>query len=107
MGISPDNHWCVEKMEASLRDMLKHGRKFERMRIGEDGLFVRKIPKYKDEPAYIALEVNPSDEGGSPMERIGIIIRSKEQLDGIRELLATEAVEELIKAIEEVNSHQA
>jgi hypothetical protein len=94
-------------MEASLRDMLKYGRKFERLKIDDLGVYVRKIPQSKDGPAYLALEINPADEGGNPMNKMGIIIRSKEQLDSIREILSQETVDDLVQAIEGVNQRQA
>lgn len=87
-------------MEASLRDMLKHGRKFERMSTDEPGVFIRKIPPSIKEPAYLALEINPIDDTGSPMSRFGIIIRSKEQLDAVRTIITSGRVDELIQAIE-------
>ncbi|MHA2462544.1 MAG: hypothetical protein ACXAEJ_15025, partial [Candidatus Thorarchaeota archaeon] len=51
---TPNKDELVSGMEESLRDMLKHGRKFERLRIDESGIFVRKIPQSKEEPAYLA-----------------------------------------------------
>lgn len=90
-------------MEASLRDMLKHGRKFERMRIDEHGLFVRKIPSSKENPAYLAIEINPIGPDGNPMNKIGILIRSQNELDAIRAILAQEKVDEILQTIEKVN----
>jgi len=63
-------------MEESLRDMLKHGRKFERLRTAEPGIFIRKIPQSKNDPAYLAVEINPIGKSGNPMNKMGIIIRS-------------------------------
>jgi hypothetical protein len=90
-------------MEASMRDMLKHGRKFERMRTDEPGIFVRKIPQSKDEPAYLAIEINPVDEKGYPIHKIGVIIRSQSDLDVIREILSQKRVDEVLRAIKRVN----
>ena len=89
-------------MEASLRDMLKHGRKFERLRIDDSGIFIRKIPKYKDEPAYLAVEINPTGTHGNPMNKMGILIRTQEELDAIREILAQERVDEILREIGKV-----
>jgi hypothetical protein len=89
-------------MEASLRDMLRHGRKFERLRVDDAGVFIRKIPQYKSEPAYLAVEINPIDESGTPMNRIGVIIRNQRELDAIREILSQNKVDEALHAIERV-----
>jgi 23S rRNA U2552 (ribose-2'-O)-methylase RlmE/FtsJ len=90
-------------MEESLRDMLKHGRKFERLRITEHGIFIRKIPQSKNEPAYLAVEINPIDESGNPMNKIGIIIRNQNELDAIRTILSQKKVDEVLQAIERVS----
>jgi hypothetical protein len=89
-------------MEASLRDLLKHGRKFERLRTEEPGVFIRKIPQYKDEPAYLAVEINPIGKDGSPMNKMGVIIRSQEELDVIRAILSHKKVDEILQAIERI-----
>jgi hypothetical protein len=93
-------------MEESLRDMLRHGRKFERLRTAEPGVFIRKIPQYKDEPAYLAVEINPTGKNGSPMNKIGVLIRSQQELDAIRAILSQKKVDEVLQAIERVSQHQ-
>jgi hypothetical protein len=90
-------------MEASLRDMLKHGRKFERLRTSEPGVFIRKIPQYKNEPAYLAVEINPIGKDGNPMNRMGMIVRSQTELDAIRAILSQKKVDEMLQAIERVS----
>ncbi|MFQ5833674.1 MAG: hypothetical protein ACE5H4_13280 [Candidatus Thorarchaeota archaeon] len=94
-------------MEESLRDMLRHGRKFERLRTDEPGVFIRKIPRSKNEPAYLAVEINPIGQSGNPMNKIGVIIRSQDQLDAIRAILSRREVDEVLLTIEIVNHQQA
>ena len=91
-------------MEDSLRDMLKHGRKWERHRVDEVGVFIRKVPKTKENPAYLAVEINPIGDDGFPLHKMGIIIRSQKELDTIREILSTTTVDDAILAIERVSS---
>jgi len=93
-------------MEESLRDMLRHGRKFERLRTAEPGIFIRKIPQYKNEPAYLAVEINPIGEGGNPMNKFGVIIRSQNELDAVRAILSQKKVDEILQAIEKLNQSQ-
>ncbi|MHA1961354.1 MAG: hypothetical protein ACW99U_14115 [Candidatus Thorarchaeota archaeon] len=90
-------------MEESLRDMLKHGRRFERLRTDEAGIFVRKIPRSKNEPAYLAVEINPIDESGNPMNKIGVLIRNQNELDAIRTILSQKKVDEVLQAIKSVS----
>jgi hypothetical protein len=94
-------------MEEALRDMLKHGRKFERLKIDERGLFVRKIPPSKENPAYLAVEINPIGQDGNPMSKIGVLIKSQNQLDAVRAILSQEEVVEILQTIEHVNQSQA
>lgn len=89
-------------MEASLRDMLKHGRKFERLRTEEPGVFIRKIPRSKDKPAYLAVEINPIDERGFPINKMGIIIKNQKELEAIRAILSKKKVDEVLQSIEYV-----
>ncbi|MGY5874825.1 MAG: hypothetical protein RTU30_03685 [Candidatus Thorarchaeota archaeon] len=91
-------------MEEQLRDMLKHGRKWERLRITDGGIFIRKIPQSKSEPAYLALEINPTDERGIPINKMGVIIRDLNELDAIRALLSQEKVDEVLQVIEKVHA---
>jgi hypothetical protein len=92
-------------MDASLRDMLKHGRRFERLRTDTPGVFIRKIPQYKDEPVYLAIEINPIGRDGNPMNKMGVIIRNQEELDAIRTILSQNIVDELLQVIERVSLH--
>ena len=94
-------------MEESLRDMLKHGRKWERHRIDESGIFIRKISKSKEEPAYLAVEINPIDDSGFPINKMGVIIRSQSELDAIREILSQKKVDEALHVIEKVSLQKA
>jgi len=93
-------------MEESLRDMLKHGRKFERMRTTEPGIFIRKIPHSKDEPAYLAVEINPVDKSGNPISKIGVIIKNRAELDAVRTVLSRKMVDEVFEAIERISQRQ-
>jgi hypothetical protein len=90
-------------MEASLRDMLKHGRKFERLSTDVSGIFIRKIPPSKDNPGYLAVEINPIGQNGNPMNKIGVLIKSQNELDAIRAILSQNEVDDLLQTIKEVN----
>jgi len=93
-------------MEASLRDMLKHGRKFERLKMAEPGIFIRKIPRSKDEPAYLAIEINPIGQDGNPMYKVGALIRNQNELDAVRAILSKKEIDEILQTIEKVNPQQ-
>jgi hypothetical protein len=94
-------------MENSLRDMLKHGRRFERLRTDKPGVYIRKIPRTRDEPAYLAVEINPISQDGTPVYKIGPLIRKKTELDAVRAILSLKDVDDLLQKIERVNHQQA
>lgn len=94
-------------MEASLRDMLKHGRKFERMSTEEQGVYIRAIPRYKGEPPYLAVEINPMGSDGLPINKIGALIKSQDELDAIRAILTQKKIDEILQAVERVNQTQS
>ena len=94
-------------MEAQLKDLLKHGRKFERMRTDHPGIFVRKIPQARGEPAYLAVEINPLDEKGYPVHDIGVVIRSKTELDDIRTILSSSEVDTVLEAIKRIETDES
>ena len=94
-------------MEASLRDMLKHGRKFERLRTDEPGVFIRKIPRLKNEPAYLAVEINPIGQNGIPVYKVGALVKDQNELDAIREIISQKEIDEIIQTVQKVNSQQA
>ena len=90
-------------MDESLKDLLKHGRRFERMRTDYPGVFVVKIPRMKGEPAYLALEINPLDEKGHPSNTIGIIVNNKDELDAIRRVLSHKELDDVLVSVEKAN----
>ena len=94
-------------MEAQLKDLLKHGRKFERMRTDQSGIFVRKIPQSRGEPAYLAVEINPVDESGYPVHDIGVVIRSQKELDDVRAVLSSERVDAVLSAIKQIETNES
>jgi hypothetical protein len=93
----------VNQMESSLKDMLKHGRKFERMRTDVEGVFIRKIPRSKYGHSYLAVEINPTGENGLPLNKIGMLIKNQRELAAIREIVASDQIEELVRVIENID----
>ncbi|MFX1265218.1 MAG: hypothetical protein ACFFH0_07545 [Promethearchaeota archaeon] len=76
------------------------------MRTSEPGVFVRKIPRSKNEPAYLAVEINPIGQGGIPMYKVGALIKDQNELDAIREIISQKKVDELLQTVQNVNLQQ-
>jgi len=75
--------------------MLKHGRRFERLRTTESGIFIRKIPQSKGEPAYLAVEINPVDKSGNPINKMGVVTRNRLELEAVRAIVSQKKVDEV------------
>ena len=67
--------------EEKLSSFLKTGSDWGRMKTSVPGIFVLKIPAYKSSPARLAIELNPTDDSGSPTKKRGLVLRSLEELE--------------------------
>jgi len=89
--------------EEKLRDFLKRGRDWARMKTSVPGVFVLKLPSSKYSPSRLAIEVNPADSAGNPTKRRGIMIRSGDELEIIKGILIDEKLSKLQGLIESIN----
>ena len=68
-------------MSEKLRDFLKTGKDWARLRTSVEGVFVLKLPAYRRSPTRLAVELNPVDGEGKPKKRRGLILRSSTDLE--------------------------
>jgi hypothetical protein len=92
-----------EDVEARLRDFLRDGRDWARLRTSVPGIFVLKLPSYRGSPSRLAVEVNPVDETGSPRKRRGLVLRDREELEEFRRLLSDGRLQRLLEELERAN----
>ncbi|MGB9734353.1 MAG: hypothetical protein ACPL2E_07140 [Conexivisphaera sp.] len=92
-----------EDVEAKLRDFLKDGKEWARLRTSVPGIFVLKLPSYRGSPSRLAVEVNPVDERGSPRKRRGLVLRDREELEEFRRLLSDGRLGRLLEELERAN----
>ena len=92
-------------LEEKLKDFLENGKDWERIKTTINGIFILKIPKskIKDTSSRIVVELNPSDEFGNPTKKRGIILRNFEELKEFKNLINNEKLENLLKAIDNIN----
>ncbi len=86
-----------------LRSFLENGRDWERRKTSLSGVFILKIPGKGLRPAEIAVELNPVDSSGQTKKRRGLILRSMEELSDFRNIINDAKLEQLMKAVEQVN----
>jgi hypothetical protein len=90
-------------VDERLAQFLSQGNDWERKVTSIPGVFLLKLPTFKSRPESIVIEVNPVDTSGSPTKKRGIIIRSRSELEQIRNILTNVKLEQLAKSIDEVN----
>jgi hypothetical protein len=89
--------------EDKLTAFLKTGSDWARMKTTVPGLFIFKLPAYKNNPARLAVELNPVDESGSPTKKRGLVIRSSQELEEYNKLFQYDKLSSLLKNIDKIN----
>ncbi len=96
-----------EKVDNRLTDFLKEGKDWERKQTNVPGVFLMKLPAFRSRPACIAIEIDALGRGGGGgNRRRGLIIRSKEEIEQLSNILNNEKIIELASAVEKVNPVQ-
>ncbi len=89
--------------EDKLVSFLKTGSDWARMKTTIPGLFILKLPAYKNNPSRLAIELNPVDESGSPTKKRGLVIRSSQELNEFNKLFQYDKLSSLLKIIDKIN----
>jgi hypothetical protein len=86
-----------------LKQCLNEGQAWEKKVTNIDGVFLVKLPTFRDTSPSLAIEINPINASGSVTKRRGVIIRSSSELEQISRLLSNPKVAQLAKNVDEVN----
>ena len=92
-----------ETVDYRLTDFLKDGNDWERKQTNVPGVFLLKLPAFRSRPACIAIEIDALGQGGGGNRGRGLIIRAKEELEHLSNILNNDKVIELASAVEKVN----
>ena len=95
-----------ETVDNRLTDFLNEGKDWERKQTNVPGVFLLKLPAFRSRPACIAIEIDALGRGGGGNRRRGLIIRSKEEIEQLSNILTNDKVIELASAVEKVNPVQ-
>lgn len=96
-----DHHTAMEISE-SLRTLLEHGEDWERKNTTVPGVYLIKLPRTRNRPASLALELNPIGESGLPIKRKGLMIMSARELEAFRRLFENPKVASVLDAIDDL-----
>ena len=96
-----------ETVDNRLTDFLKQGKDWERKQTNVLGVFLLRLPAFRSRPACIAIEIDVLGRGGGGgNRRRGLIIRSKEEIQQLSNIINNGKVMELASAVETVNPAQ-
>jgi hypothetical protein len=95
-----------ETKDNRLKEFLENGRDWERKQTNVPGVFLIRLPQFRSRPACIGIELDVLNRGGGGNRRRGVIIRTKEELLQLSDIVTNQKLNELTSAIEKVNPDQ-
>jgi len=90
------------ELSEQLRTFIDEGQDWERKPTSVRGVSIIRLPRTKNRPASLAIDINPVNEQGIPMKKKGIMLMNAVELAAFRSAFNNEKVDNLIKALEEV-----
>tara|TARA_B100000315_G_C14421149_1_gene515626 strand:+ start:297 stop:620 length:324 start_codon:yes stop_codon:yes gene_type:complete len=91
--------------EDKILSFLKTGPDWGRLKTSIHGIFLLKMPPYRNSPARVAVELNPVNSSNLPTKKRGLVIRSKIELEQFKELFQFEKLAPLLNIVDNVNPH--
>ena len=70
------------------------------------GVFLIRLPQFRSRPACIGVELDVLNRGGGSSRRRGIILRTKEELKQLLDVVTNKKLEDLTSSIEKINPTQ-
>jgi hypothetical protein len=92
-----------EKLVESLKRFLESGKDWERKPTSVPGVFIMKLPGYRNSPSRLAAEINPVDSYGNPTKKRGLLVRVISELKSYREIFSSDKLSSLLEALDRVN----
>jgi len=92
--------------EDKLSSFLRVGPDWGRLKTSVSGIFILKMPAYKSSPARLAIELNPTDDSGSPTKKRGLVLRSSEELEEYKAVFQYDKLAPLLQAVDGINPKQ-
>src|SRR5438309_5909971 len=89
--------------EEKITSFLKTGSDWARLKTSVPGVFILKMPAYRNSPTRLAVELNPVDNSGSPTKKRGLVLRSKQELEEFKELFQFDKLTPLLDTLDKVN----
>ncbi len=95
----------VEQKDNRLIEFLENGKDWERKQTNIPGVFLIRLPQFRSRPACIGVELDVLNRGSSNRRR-GIILRTSNELQQLKEIINNGKLLDLASSIEKVNPVQ-
>ena len=86
-------------MSEKLLELLKTGADWAKVKTSIPGVFVQKLPAYRNQSARLAVEINPVDAAGNPTKRKGLTVRDVFEYEEFKGILNNEKMENLFEML--------
>ena len=90
-------------LEEKLSELLRNGKDWEKKATSMPGIYVMRLPAYKNLPARLSVELKPIDAEGKPTTKRGVLIKTINELNNFKSILNDEKLANLISNIQSVN----
>jgi hypothetical protein len=96
----------TDQKDKRLVDFLENGKDWERKQTNVPGVFLIRLPQFRSRPACIGIELDILNRGGGSNRRRGIILRTKEELKQLLDIVTNKKLGDLTSSIEKINPVQ-
>ncbi|MDH5403663.1 MAG: hypothetical protein OEZ01_06040 [Candidatus Heimdallarchaeota archaeon] len=93
-----------EKIMNQLRELLDSGDKWARLETDVPGLHIVRMPRLKNRPARLSVEVNPSIPSVGKPQKKSLFITTEEQFIEYNRVFSSETIKNVISYIEKINN---
>jgi hypothetical protein len=91
------------KIHNQLKELYDEGGKWARLATNISGLNIVRMPRHKNRPARLALEINPIIPSVGRPQKKSLFITTEEQLTEYMRIFKSDIIEQIIESIEEIN----
>lgn len=95
------------KIYEQLKELLEAGGKWARLATNVEGLNVVRLPRLKNRPARLALEINPIIPSAKKPVKKSLFLTTEEQVGEYAKIFETDIIKEIITYIEEINGEES
>jgi hypothetical protein len=84
-----------DQKDRRLTEFLQNGKDWERKQTNIPGVFLIRLPQFRSRPACIGVELDILNRGGGGNRTRGIILRTKEELQQLLDIVNNKKLTEL------------